>query len=472
MGAIAGITGKGRMDLVRAMMETMARRGQARIVEAEAAGAAMAGAWSNAEALAVPSAPDAVWDGVRVDPSDGAGLEHETGPFAIAAVIDGELVLARDPIGLKPLYYGSADGEFAFASEVKALLPYVDEVREFPPGSTFKPSRGFARYADWPVSMQKEGELADEPEKIAVELRQRLSASIERRLGELGAGVKGRMGIWLSGGVDSSVIGALAVGSAGTLHSFVAGAPGAPDIEYGAIMARHLGTRHHVITVTPGEMDAALPEVIGALESFDALLVRSSVMNYLASKAASGYADAVLSGECGDELFAGYEYIKGIPEDAVAAELVDIIGRLHNTALQRVDRCARSNGIAPLVPFADRDVMEYALRIPVKYKIRREGGEAIEKWILRKSAEGLVPDAVLWRPKSKFWQGSGSGEALAAMAEDRVSDGDFKRERVLANGWVLNTKEEMHYYRIFRERFGAMRSLDWMGRTKGAPRAE
>jgi len=472
VGAIAGIIGRGRMDLVRAMMEPMARRGRARVAEIETGGATMIGAWSKAEEPDVASEPGAAWDGLRVDAGDEAALGRETGPFAIASVIDGELLLARDPLGLKPLYYGRADGELAFASEVKALLPHVDEVREFPPGSTFRPSRGFVRYTDWPGSGAREEELTEGPEEIAAELRRRLSAAIERRFEELGGGAEERTGIWLSGGVDSSVIGALAAGMAGTLHSFVAGAPGAPDVEYGGIMAKRLGTRHHVITVTPEEMAAALPEVIAALESFDALLVRSSVMNYLASKAASGYADAVLSGECGDELFAGYEYIKELPEGAVASELIDIIGRLHNTALQRVDRCARSNGIAPLVPFADRDVMEYALRIPVRHKILRKGSDAIEKWILRKAVEGLVPDEVLWRPKSKFWQGSGSGDVLAAMAEEKVSDGDFRRDRVLENGWVLNTKEELYYYRIFRERFGTMRSLDWMGRTKGAPRTE
>ena len=117
----------------------------------------------------------------------------------------------------------------------------------------------------------------------------------------------------------------------------------------------------------------------------------------------------------------------------------------------------------------DGEVVEYALGIPPRFKIYRSGGPPIEKWILRKTVEGRIPDDVLWRPKTKFWQGTGLKEMLSDHADSMVSDSDFARERALPNGWRLNTKEELMYYRHFRERFGDVERLDWMGRTAGAP---
>jgi asparagine synthase (glutamine-hydrolysing) len=161
--------------------------------------------------------------------------------------------------------------------------------------------------------------------------------------------------------------------------------------------------------------------------------------------------------------------MKDLPREKLHLELEQATGRLHNTAFQRVDRCATANGIVPFVPFADKDVVDFALSIPTHLKIYRDGEKEIEKWILRKTIDGMIPDSVLWRPKTKFWQGTGLKELISEYAEAQVSDADFKRERALPNGWVLNTKEELMYYRIFKERFGEASELEWMGRTKGAP---
>jgi asparagine synthase (glutamine-hydrolysing) len=332
-------------------------------------------------------------------------------------------------------------------------------VYEFPPGTWYTSDDGFKSF-----KRIQSGKLPyKDADRIAAELRLKLEQAIIRRV----AGDE--MGSWLSGGVDSSAIAALARPHVRVLHTFVSGVEGAPDVEYGGQMAEFLGTEHHVLTVTLEDLLQAMPDVIYHLESFDALLVRSSITNYLTSKMVSDYVQVVLSGEGGDELFAGYAYIKDLETAEIPGELEDIIMRLHNTALQRVDRSAQAHGVVPFVPFTDGEVVEYALSIPPEYKVYRNGGEAIEKWILRKAVEDTVPDTVLWRPKAKFWQGAGVQELLSEHAKASISDADFKKERKLPNGWSLNSKEELMYYRIFEGHFGELPELGWMGRTKGAP---
>jgi asparagine synthase (glutamine-hydrolysing) len=158
-----------------------------------------------------------------------------------------------------------------------------------------------------------------------------------------------------------------------------------------------------------------------------------------------------------------------LEEDEIPGELMDITQSLHNTALQRVDRSASSHGLIAHVAFLDLDVVEYAMHIPAKLKLKRDDAMT-EKWILRQALADALPGEVLWRRKAKFWQGAGIGDLLAQHAEEQISGDDFRRERSLPNGWLLNTKEELMYYRIFREHFGELSNLEWLGRTKGAPR--
>jgi asparagine synthase (glutamine-hydrolysing) len=345
-----------------------------------------------------------------------------------------------------------------FASEVKALLPATRKVYEFRPG--FLVDSGEEHLAFHQLGSEPRLDLP--VDILSARLRLLLEQAVLRRVDDT------EMGSWLSGGLDSSAIAALARPHLRKLHTFAGGLEGAPDLEYARQMAAFLGSEHHeVIASLPGLLKI-LPEVIYHLESFDALLVRSTALNYLVAEAASRVVASAFSGEGGDELFGGYEYLKELPCDRLAEELVDITKRLHNTALQRVDRSASAHGLVIYVPLLDLDVVDFALRIPPEWKIVRKGG-TIEKYIFRLAMQGSLPEEILWRPKAKFWQGAGVESLLERHALETVSDSDFAGERVLSNGWILNSKEELLYYRIFSEHFGEFDDLSWMGRTKGAP---
>ncbi len=446
MSGIAGIGGEGRRDQVERMLDKIAHRGPAgrRVVEVE--GGTLGVVWTKAQEISVGNLEQ------RQCVRDEGGDGH----FAEARVVDGSLVLCRDQLGVAPLYYGwTEDRLLCFASEVKALLGIAREVHELPPGHYYD-----GHLAQRYFQLQEQPPLDEPAERITEELRRRLAASVGKHINE------NQAGSWLSGGLDSSTIAALARPYVGKLHTFAAGLSGAPDLEHAREVAAFIGADHHEDIVTFDDLLERLPDMIYHLESFDALLVRSSITNYLVAELASRYVSTVLSGEGGDELFAGYEYLKSLDASALPGELIDIAGRLHNTALQRVDRCASAYGTLAHVPFTDPDVVDFAVRIPVNLKLR----DGVEKWIIRRAMADALPKRVLNRPKAKFWEGAGVGDLLERYADRQITDDEFRQQRTLPNGWVLNTKEELMYYRIFRERFGELTNLSWMGRTKGAPR--
>lgn len=444
MSGIAGIARAGKTIEISQALLRLSRGGGGRLEVREAEGATLGYINARLDAAGIQGN-----GGITV--TDRSGPDH----FASAEARGGAITLRRDRLGVRPLYYGfDKDGALCFASEVKGLLSLTGDVRELPPGHSFDGTT-LSRESDLP-SPEASKEAAD---VLAEGLRRRLDESVKSRMGS------GEVGCWLSGGLDSSAMAALARQYSGALKTFAAGMEGAPDLEYARACAEHIRAEHRERVVSPAEALQSLGEVIYALESFDAWLVRSSVMNYLVAKMASDFVPAVFSGEGGDELFAGYEYLKALAPEALPEELVDITRRLHNTALQRVDRCSSAFGTIAHVAFLDDAVVDYALAIPATLKLK----DGVEKWILRRAMRGLLPEKVLLRPKAKFWQGAGIEDLLARYADEKVSDGDFIRERELPSGDRISTKEELLYYRVFRERFGELGSLSWMGRTKGAP---
>ncbi|MBI3948756.1 MAG: asparagine synthase B [Armatimonadetes bacterium] len=364
------------------------------------------------------------------------------GMFAFAIMDGADLFLARDPLGIKPLYYGHRGACLSFASEAKALQGRVDEICEFPAGHWFHSRLGWERYFELP---QPGAHIADWQ---AGALRDTLEEAVAKRLM---ADVP--VGCFLSGGLDSSTIAALMRRHVRDLHTFAIGTPGSDDLVRAREVAEYLGTTHHEYEVTPEEIRAHLPRIIYHLESFDAALVRSAIPNYFVSRLARQHVKVVLSGEGADELFSGYDYLKRLPMGLpLEVELLAITGALHNTNLQRVDRMTMAHGLEGRVPFLDVAFLRLAFTIPPRDKLR--GRRQIEKWALRHAFEGVLPPHILWRRKEKFSRGCGTADIVARQAETEISDAEFAAERSIGLWTRLHSKEELLYYRLFHRHYG------------------
>ncbi|HOK53398.1 MAG TPA: asparagine synthase B [Armatimonadota bacterium] len=367
-------------------------------------------------------------------------VRHLDGMFSFAIYDDKRgLMLARDPLGIKPLYIAQDGDSLYFASEMKALMDVVPDFDEFPAGHCYITGNGRNKY----FSMPKGCSIPMTADEARVGIRNYLEKAVVKRLMS-----DVPIGVFLSGGLDSSIIAAIAVKHKPGIHTFSVGMEDSEDRKYALMVSDYLGTEHHEKVYTLDDMLNALPDVIYYLESYDAALVRSAVPNYFLAKLASQYVKVVLSGEGADELFSGYHYLKEINRSELNQELLEITEALHNTNLQRCDRMTMAHGIEGRVPFLDVDLLRFSATIPVDLKL---GPDDTEKWILREAFKGRLPDEIVYRRKSKFSEGAGSSLALSMVAEMEITDKEFECERELPDGHVLANKEELMYYRIFQQ---------------------
>lgn len=370
------------------------------------------------------------------------------GMFAFVLVTRERIIAARDPLGIKPLYMARIGDGLAFASELKAFDGIdLDSVEAIPPGGLFDSRDGQRRWYRTPHGAA-EPEPGLDIDATASELRLLLEEAVAKwMLADV------EVGAFLSGGLDSSIIAAIAARIApGRLKTFAVGAAGSADLAAARDVARHIGSRHFEHEFTAGDVTEVLPEVIYHLESADVDLVRSAVPTHFAARLARAHVKAVLTGEGADELFAGYAYHHAYvdrPRD-LAEELTRSLNAMHNINLQRVDRITMGQGLEARTPFLDRALIDFAQSIPATLKLRRTDpgaaestGATTEKWILRKACTGLLPPALLWRRKAQFDEGSGVVGLLDAALSGLAG----------RNGRRDDTTEARLYEDILRRRF-------------------
>ena len=391
------------------------------------------------------------------------GIHDMRGMYAFAvAGPDGTVVLARDPLGVKPLYWARHDDRVLAASELGAFPAEVRaSVEEFPPGHHWTPAAGLVPFVDLrhdPLGGdQPVGPAFTDRDTAKAAIRDTLVTAVsERTMADV------PVGVFLSGGLDSSIVAAiLARESDGPVHSFAAGTPDSSDLAAARVVAAEFGLVHHERIYTDDDVIAVLPEVVCSIESYEPSLVRSAVPNYLLAELAAQHVKVVLTGEGADELFAGYHHLRELDVAALRDALVSGIETLHHLNLQRCDRVTMAHGLEARVPFLSRDMLAVAQRIPLEWKLLGEDGQ--EKAILREAFDGWLPHEILWRRKEQFGDGSGTADVMARQAERLVPDTNWDAVRIPGLP-VARSREELGYQRIFADHLGGIRAEQVLGR--------
>lgn len=383
--------------------------------------------------------------------------------FALYDVERDEYLIARDPIGVIPLYYGyDKEGRLYVASELKALEGQCDSYSVFPPGHVLtkcdaKPRRYYER--DW-FSYDN---VKDNPASVD-ELREALEASVRRQMMS-----DVPYGVLLSGGLDSSIISAVAQKYAGNrvetggkeaawwprLHSFAVGLRGAPDLLKARLVAEHIGTVHHEINYTIQEGLDALSDVVYFTETYDVTTIRASTPMYLLARVIKSMGiKMVLSGEGADEIFGGYLYFHKAPSArAFHEETVRKLSKLYLYDCLRANKSLAAWGVEGRVPFLDTEFLDVAMRINPVAKMCP--GSVMEKKILREAFSSLLPQEVAWRQKEQFSDGVGYSwiDTLKQITASSVSDEELAHA---AERFPINpprNKEEYFYRSLFAAHF-------------------
>ena len=383
--------------------------------------------------------------------------------FAIYDVEEDAYFIARDHMGIIPLYIGwDQNGTFYVASELKALESVCTKIELFPPGHYFHSKDG--KFVQWYKRDWKEFDAVKDNETSIQQIKEALEAAVHRQLMS-----DVPYGVLLSGGLDSSVTSAIAkkyaqkrVESGDTtdawwpqLHSFSVGLEGSPDLAAAQKVADHIGTVHHEIKFTIQEGLDAIKDVIYNLETYDTTTIRASTPMYLMARVIKSMGiKMVLSGEGADELFGGYLYFHKAPNaKEFHQETVRKLDKLHMYDCLRANKSLAAWGIEGRVPFLDKEFMDVAMRINPQDKMIN--GERMEKWVVRKAFEDMLPESVAWRQKEQFSDGVGYSwiDTLKEIVEKEVSDEQMKNAHFRFPVQTPLIKEEFYYRTIFESHF-------------------
>jgi len=392
-------------------------------------------------------------------------IEDLSGIFAFA-LYDREkdcYFIARDHIGVIPLYIGwDTFGNFYVASELKALEGVCNKIQEFMPGHYLYSKDGVM--TKWYKRDWMEYSAVENNESSIEELKASLEAAVHRQLMS-----DVPYGVLLSGGLDSSVVSAIAKKFAPKrietedkseawwpqLHSFAVGLDGSPDLIAARKVAAHIGTIHHEINITVQEGLDAIRDVIYHIETYDVTTIRASTPMYLIARVIKSMGvKMVLSGEGADEIFGGYLYFHKAPDpEAFHEETLRKLNKLHLYDCLRANKSLAAWGVEGRVPFLDKEFMDVAMRLNPKDKMITK--DKMEKWILRKAFEDYLPASVAWRQKEQFSDGVGYNwiDALKSLVSKEVSDEQLANAKYRFPINPPPTKEEYYYRTIFSEHF-------------------
>lgn len=359
-----------------------------------------------------------------------------------------EYIAARDPIGIRPLYYGyDKDGVIIFASEAKNLVGLTDKIMPFPPGHYYKGGE-FICYCD----IAKVDEVsADDLETVCEKIHEKLVAGVEKRLV-----ADAKVGFLLSGGLDSSLVCAIAAKKSDKpIKTFAIGmSEDAIDLKYAKQVADFIGSDHKEVIISKEDVLSSLETVVHLLGTFDITTVRASMGMYLVCKAIHEETDirVLLTGEISDELF-GYKYTDFAPDaDAFQQEAEKRIRELHMYDVLRADRCISVNSLEARVPFGDLDFVKYVMSVDPKLKMNKYGKG---KYLLRHAFEqgDYLPEGILWREKAAFSDAVGHSmvDYLKAYAEEYYTDEEFETLSAKYTHARPFTKESLLYREIFEK---------------------
>ena len=398
-------------------------------------------------------------------------LERLSGIFAFALydVEDGSFLIARDPIGVIPLYIGyDKDGKVYVASELKALEGQCDRYEPFLPGHYYWSREADKGMQRWYTRGWMQGETVSKEElsygDAVEEVRLGLMSAVKRQLMS-----DVPYGVLLSGGLDSSVISAIAARYAShrvendgateawwpRLHSFAVGLKGAPDLAKAKLVAERIGTVHHEINYTIQEGLDAIRDVIYFIETYDVTTVRASTPMYLLARVIKSMGiKMVLSGEGADEIFGGYLYFHKAPTpEEFHKETVRKLSKLHLYDCLRANKSLSAWGVEGRVPFLDKEFLDVAMTLDPSYKMCP--GKEIEKKVVRDAFSDMLPEEIAWRQKEQFSDGVGYSwiDTLKQITASAVSDEQMAHA---AERFPINpprNKEEYYYRSIFAEHF-------------------
>ena len=383
--------------------------------------------------------------------------------FAIYDVENDDYFIARDHMGVIPLYMGwDQNGTFYVASELKALEGHCTKIELFPPGHFLSSKNG--KLVQWYNRDWDEFSAVKENETNISEIKKALEDAVHRQLMS-----DVHYGVLLSGGLDSSVTSAIAKKYASMrvesndqaaawwpqLHSFSVGLEGSPDLAAAQVVADHIGTIHHEIKFTIQEGLDAIRDVVYNLETYDITTIRASTPMYLIARVIKSMGiKMVLSGEGADELFGGYLYFHKAPNaEEFHDETVRKLNKLHMYDCLRANKSLAAWGIEGRVPFLDKEFIDVAMRINPQDKMIN--GERMEKWIVRKAFEDILPESVVWRQKEQFSDGVGYDwiDTLKKVVGKAVSDEQLNNARYRFPIQTPQNKEEFYYRSIFESYF-------------------